>query len=411
LIKLRNVYSFFTIYANIDGWEPGRAKGPSTTSGAPELDRWILSELSLLTEEVTNDLDGYDVYAATGKMTSFVDALSNWWVRRSRERFWRSGWDADKLSAYATLYEALVTLSKIAAPFVPFVAEAMHQNLVVGVLPQGEDVPPSVHLCDWPTPNLARIDRALSTKMRAVRDLVSLGLQVRTQAKLKVRQPLRAAHLIVGDHALRDRLAGSEEMIKEELNVLSLSFVPENQVRGYVEYKLKPNFRTLGQRGLGKEAQALKKTMAELGAEEAAKLQAALVRTGKAQLGGVDLLREDVEVAFTTKPGFAAAGDRVGVVVLETALDDELVELGFTRELQSKLQQARKDQNLDFTDRVTIKIGRASDKVRAAIQKHEAQLKGELLCVGFTYAGDDMKGVDLDVEGETVTVLLERVTR
>ncbi len=397
LIKLRNVYSFFTLYANPDGWTPTMARG----ARKGELDKWIASELSLLVEDVTRDLDGYDVYAATQRITAFVDALSNWWLRRSRDRFWKSEMDDDKLSAYGTLYEALVTLSQLVAPFVPFAAESMYQNLVVG--PKVAGAAESVHLSDWPAADGARIDRGLSAKMRAVRELVSLGLQVRTQSKLKVRQPLRRAHLIVGDPALRAGLEGSLEMIKEELNVLEVGFVPTGEVRSYVEYNLKPNFRTLGQRGLGKQAQALKKSMAQLPAEEAAKLVAALADGGNATHGGVELLAEDVEIAFTTKEGFAAAGGRVGVVVIETVLDDELKELGFVRELQSKLQQARKDKGFELTDRIEIVYGGA----RAIIERHAAHLSAELLCTKLTFA-EGVKDAEVEVDGVTISVTLTK---
>ncbi len=403
LIKLRNVYSFFTMYANPDGWEPTKPRGDRKG----ELDRWISSELHLLTEEVTRDLDAYDVYGATGRITSFVDALSNWWLRRSRDRFWRSGWDDEKLSAYSTLYETLVTLSKIVAPFVPFAAEAMYQNLVVR--PGVNGAAESVHLSDWPSADAARIDRALSTKMRAVRELVSLGLQVRTQAKLKVRQPLRAAHLIVGDLALRDRLAGSEEMIKEELNVMDLRFVPDEAVRSYVEYNLKPNFRTLGQRGLGKQAQELKKSLAQLPAEDAAKLHSKLVSTGKAQHAGVELLREDVEVAFTTKEGFAAAGDRVGVVVLETVLDDELRDKGFARELLNRVQTARKEMGLEITDRIRLAV-LGSSRVTRIVEANSNELAREVLAraVSTSAPPDGATSREVEVEGETVTLAIAR---
>jgi isoleucyl-tRNA synthetase len=309
LVKLRNVYSFFTIYANIDGFVPGQARG--SAGGGVELDRWILSELALTVEGVTRDLDGYDVYAATLQLVALVDALSNWYVRRSRERFWRAGWDDDKQSAYETLYACLTTLAGLIAPFVPYMAEAMYQNLVADpAKAAGRSAPESVHLTDYPAPRPGDVDRALSARMRAVRALVSLGLQVRTQAKLKVRQPLRKAHLVVSDPALRDGLRAAEGMIREELNVLGVHFVPDAEVGGFVEHGLKPNFRSLGQRGLGKEAQQLKKHMAEMKADAAGKLLAELDARGKATVLGVELVRDDVEVAFGTKPGFAAAGDR-----------------------------------------------------------------------------------------------------
>jgi isoleucyl-tRNA synthetase len=285
-------------------------------------------------------------------------------------------------------------------------AETMYQNLVVGA--RAEGAKESVHLVDWPKADVARIDRALGAKMRAVRELVSLGLQVRTQAKLKVRQPLRSAHLIVADPALRDSLAASVAMIKEELNVVDVHFVPEKDVRSYVEYSLKPNFRTLGQRGLGKQAQELKKTMAALAPEEAARLAAALA-SGSATLGGVELSREDVEIAFSTKEGFAAAGGRVGVVVLETTLDDTLREMGFARELQNRVQNARKEMGLEFTDRVHLSVI-GSPRVLAIVEKNKTELAREVLAVDIstTTKPENARVSEVDVEGEAVTLAIAR---
>jgi isoleucyl-tRNA synthetase len=285
-------------------------------------------------------------------------------------------------------------------------AEAMYQNLVVGA--RAKDAKESVHLVDWPRADAARIDRALGAKMRAVRDLVSLGLQVRTQAKLKVRQPLRSAHLIVADPALRDSLAASVAMIKEELNVVDVHFVPDKNVRSYVEYTLKPNFRSLGQRGLGKQAQELKKTMASLAPEDAAKLAAALA-TASATLDGIELQREDVEIAFSTKEGFAAAGDRVGVVVLETTLDDALREMGFARELQNRVQTARKEMGLEFTDRVHLAI-LGSARVASVVEKTKQELAREVLAVDISThtAPAGARQFDVDVEGEAVKIAIVR---
>jgi isoleucyl-tRNA synthetase len=266
-----------------------------------------------------------------------------------------------------------------------------------------------VHLTDYPAPRPGDVDRALSARMRAVRALVSLGLQVRTQAKLKVRQPLRKAHLVVSDPALRDGLRAAEGMIREELNVLGVHFVPDAEVGGFVEHGLKPNFRSLGQRGLGKEAQQLKKHMAEMKADAAGKLLAELDARGKATVLGVELVRDDVEVAFGTKPGFAAAGDRVGVVVLETTLDDELRDLGFVRELQNRLQTARKEMGLDYTDRIRVSVG-GSARVRAIVEKHGPDLAHEVLATELRADGGDV-GVApkaLDVEGEPVMVAVAK---
>jgi len=401
LVKLRNTYSFFVIYANIDGWSPA----VSTGKGAPsELDRWCQSELHDTVRVVTERMDAYDVYGATQRLVDFVDALSNWYVRRSRERFWRSGMDDDKRAAYATLYDALTTVASLLAPFVPFTAERMYQNLVRK--PLGDAAKESVHLCEWPIAAAGAIDERLQGKMRAVRDLVSLGLQVRTQNKLKVRQPLRAAHVILSKPALEKDLAGVMGTMKEELNVLDIHFVPVARAREFVEYQLKPNFRSLGQKGRGKEAQMLKGVMTKLPPEQAASLNAQLLSEGKITVEGVELVPADVEVAFTTKEGFAAAGDRVGVVALETALDDHLRELGFLRELQSKVQAMRKDLGLEFTDRIVLGLS-GGPRLASVLAKYKDDLARETLATSIepSHSGDEREA---DVEGESVRISMLR---
>ncbi len=399
LVKLRNTYSFFVIYANIDGWDP--LDRPSHDPAFTELDRWISSELALTAQGVTKDLDGYDVYAATQKLIAFVDALSNWYVRRSRSRFWKSGMDADKTAAYQTLYGALVTLSKLVAPFTPYAAEDMYQNLVRRPRPAE---PESVHLVPWPTFEGVPVDAALSAKMRAVRELVSLGLSVRTNAKLKVRQPLRAAHVILSQPKLEADVARAADMIKEELNVQDVRFVPPERGRDFVEYQLKPNFRTLGQRGLGKEAQKLKATMGALPKEKAGELYLELLAKGEIEIDGVKLSPDDVEVSLATKEGFAASGARVGVVALETTLDDELRELGFLRELQSKVQAARKEIGLDFADRITLVFDAPGARADGVLAKYTEALAAEVLAtrVDRGTAASGARAFEVDVDGEPV---------
>lgn len=412
-VKLRNVYSFFTIYANIDGFDP-EARGVASTAGAPlanELDRWIASELALTTDLVTKDLDAYDVYGATQKLTAFVDALSNWYVRRSRARFWRAGalkTDDDKRKAYETLYGALVTIAKLTAPFTPFASERMYQNLVVEPAKRaGRDVPTSVHLCEFPTAMTKLIDPALSKKVRVVRDLVSLGLQVRTQAKMKVRQPLHAAHVIVADPTLLD--ASACAMLKDELNVLATNVYGPKDAARFVEYRLKPNFRTLGQRGLGKQAQELKKKMATMASADAATFAARLMEAGKETFDGVELESADVEIEFVSKEGFAAAGNRAGVVVLETKLDDALRDLGFARELQNRVQTMRKEMQLEYVDRIKIAI-LGSDHVKRIVEATRDELCAEVLAVELSTASAPPGATsrEVDVEGESVTIAIAR---
>jgi isoleucyl-tRNA synthetase len=399
LIKLRNVYSFFVIYANIDGAPAGAKAAPS------ELDRWILSELALTTRGVQKDLDAYDVYKATGRLTDFVDALSNWYVRRSRDRFWQAGWAPDKVAAHETLYEVLLTTSKLIAPFVPYLADAMHQNLAVGKRAGAKE---SVHLERFPEADEGAIDESLSREMAAIRDVVSVGLKVRTDHKLKVRQPLRRAHIVLNDAALRHELADHKPMILEELNVLEAEFLGPEEASRFGTYAYKPNFRTLGQRGLGKQAQELKKAWAAL-SEGDRKTLDAIVAEGKGTFGGVDLVREDIEAAFETKPGFAAAGDRVGVVIVETTLDDELRDLGLFRELLNRVQGARKEMELEYTDRIHVGIT-GSDRVRRIVDQHAGELGQETLAVSVSSkempSGAAPK--EMDVEGELVTIAVAK---
>ena len=399
LIKLRNVYSFFVIYANIDGAPAGAASTPS------ELDRWILSELAITTRGVTNDLDAYDIYRATQRLTDFVDALSNWYVRRSRDRFWRSGWEPDKVAAHQTLYEVLLTTAKLIAPFVPYLAESMHQNLAVG---KREGARESVHLERFPEVDESVIDESLSREMAAIRDVVSVGLKVRTDHKLKVRQPLRRAHIVLNDAAIRHELADHKPMILEELNVLEAEFLGPEEASRFGVYAYKPNFRTLGQRGLGKQAQELKKAWTALSEADRRTLDA-IVADGKGSFHGIDLLREDIEAAFETKPGFAAAGDRVGVVIVETTLDDELRDLGLFRELLNRVQGARKEMELEYTDRIHVGI-MGSERVARIVDRHAEDLGQETLAVSVSSrehpAGATPK--EMDVEGELIVISVVR---
>ncbi|MBX3231574.1 MAG: isoleucine--tRNA ligase [Labilithrix sp.] len=405
LVKLRNVYSFFTIYANIDGFDPTQA--PIPPKERPEIDRWILSELHLMVDAVTKDLDGYDLYTATGRITAFVDALSNWYVRRSRDRFWspleegRLG--ASKRAAYETLYTCLTTVARVMAPFTPYLSDTIWRNLAVKGAGHADA---SVHLTTWPAHDAALVDRGLSRSIEAVRDLVSLGLQVRTQAKLKVRQPLGVAKLILADATMADRLAPYHEMIADELNVLEVE-VLTSQADEYVTYKVKPNFRTLGQKGMGKQAQDLKKSMGAMSAADAQALVGKLLADGKANVHGVDLDREDVEVAFDAKEGWAAAGGRIGVVVLDTRLDDALKDLGYLRELLNRIQTARKELGLEFVDRIALTI-EGTDRTKRVVTANEKVIVGECLATTVTLAPAGAAAREVDVEGDQVRLTIAR---
>jgi isoleucyl-tRNA synthetase len=409
LVKLRNVYSFFTIYANLDGFDPHTSAPPVERA---ELDRWILVELAQTAATVTAKLDAYDIYPATMALTDLVDALSNWYVRRSRARFWSSGWSDDKAGAYFTLHEVLVTLAGLIAPFVPFMAEQMYQNLVA--LParaHGKDVPASVHLTMFPEPNATWLgdasSRALSPKVRAVRDLVSLGLQVRTQAKMKVRQPLRQAYAIVVDTALFE--GSAIQQLKEELNVLLFHPVPLARAGEFVEFRVKPSFRSLGARGLGKEAQALKTSMAKMASPDAAVFASKILAEGNAEFDGIALERGDVEIDFVAKDGFAAAGDRVGVIVLDTKLDAELENLGMLRELISRVQGARKEMDLGYADRIKLYV-ETDGRLLDVATRYLATLAAEVLAIELVFAAPPAGThvVETVVEGMSVALGIAR---
>lgn len=407
-IKLRNVFSFFTIYANLDGFDP--RKHVRTGKPAHVLDRWMLSELAIANKAIVEQMDRYQVYDAAQTLIALTESLSNWYVRRSRERFWASGdaeSTADKREAYRTLYEVLVTIAKMAAPFVPFLSEEMYRGLVPPFFPEG---PASVHLCDFPQPIEADIDAALSREMGDVRAVVSLGLQVRTASKIKVRQPLGSATIIVGSSA-KAGIEKNAALIEDELNATPRVVGPDHAAE-YVTFKLKPNFRALGAR-IGKHVQAVK---AALEKADAITLRAELVTNGKAQVPGVtidgaplEVTPEEVEVQVLAREGFAAAGDRVGVVVLDTRITPELKAKGIARELLNRLQTRRKETGLAYDDRIDVKVQGPKELVEAATA-HRALIVENALCKSFEIAEAIELGdaVEVDVEGMTAKVSIRK---
>jgi isoleucyl-tRNA synthetase len=441
LVKLRNVYSFLVIYANIDGFSPAE-DNPTAVSTRPEalassrgyrparerslLDRWVLSELALATKAVTAALDDYHLYEAAQRIVDFVDALSNWYVRRSRGRFWAAVHEggseggapgkptsgvlaqADKCDAYFTLYEALVTVAKLIAPFTPFFAEEMYQNLVRGPWPSTQ--PESVHLSAYPEPDESVIDEALAREMRDVRELVSLGLQVRTTNKLKVRQPLSRASVVVSSQALEGALAPHVALIAEELNVHEVRFLRPGEEGSAVRYVLKPNFRALGPK-LGKKVQLAKQALATA---DAAALRARLSTEGKVSLElegeAVELGPEEIEVLVEAGEGFAAAGGRVGVVVLHTVLTEALRDEGLSREILSRVQGVRKELHLGFTDRILIAID-GSERVRRVAEAAREEIAREALAdeVAIGAAGFTGERREIVVDGESLVVEMVKV--
>jgi isoleucyl-tRNA synthetase len=372
LIKLYNVYSFFVIYANIDRWSPG----DGSPRGAPsKLDRWILAELNQTLTDVIAAMDGYENYPACRRLVDFVDALSNWYVRRSRDRFWRAGMDDDKRAAYHTLWTCLGELSKIIAPFVPFFAESLYQNLLHSQLPGS---PESVHLCDYPAPRAAAIDRRLLDEMALVREIASLGRSARMDAKIKVRQPLPVVEIVLADPSHQSWLDEDLPLIADELNVKRIDFASEAD--RYVSYEVKPNFKTIGPK-FGKLAPRIKEALA---AADGGALRRHLDQSGKAAITvdgqSVELAGEDVQVTLKAKPGWAAAQGPQVVVVLSTEVTDDLKAEGIARDVVHLIQTARKDDQLDYQDRIKVRMD-TEGAVAAAVLAHADYIKGEVLAV------------------------------
>ena len=407
-LKLRNVYAFFTLYANIDGFDPSDAacgEGRRPIAERPLVDRWILSELSLATRSVTEQMDAFRIYESTLVLTDFVDALSNWWVRRNRERFWSAGLDADKLDAHWTLYECLVTSARLLAPFLPHASDEMWQNLVCRPFPEsatGSEA--SVHLADFPEADEALIDEVLSRLMATVREIVSLGLKVRTANKLRVRQPLAAAEVVLSDPAMEAALTPHLDLMRDELNVHAIRFVAAADDR--VSYHVKPNFRALGPR-VGAQMPLLKKALAEA---EGASLLRALESEGRVsvELEGesLELGPEEIAVSLEARPGFAAAAGDAGVVVLHTELTPELLEEGLFREVLNRVQGFRKQLNLEYTGRIRLTL-QGEESLLAAVRPRVDELARETLAVEVGLGETPREGAQVSetrVEGEVLTL-------
>jgi isoleucyl-tRNA synthetase len=398
LLRLWNVYSFFTIYANIDEFDPARsltgdvgqlesevlqsAQGYRPLNKRSELDRWITSELNRTAAIVTERMDAYDNYAACVEITEFVDALSNWYVRRSRDRFWSEDkHDRDKLDAYWTLYECLLTTAKIIAPFVPYLAEAMWQNLAAK--PFGKRTLESVHLCDFPTGDRQAIDEALSRRMKQMREISSLGRAARTGAKLKVRQPLKKVEVILADRSEQPWLEVHCALIAEELNVKEVEFAAKADQ--YISYTVLPDLKRLGPR-LGKRLPALKTALAKA---DAAALLNELETKGSVTLPidgeNVALDKDDLQVRLQAKPGWAAAQGKSSVVVLATELNEALIREGLARELVHALQSRRKDMELKYTARIRVGLVTESADLQSAAKEFLKYIQGETLATEFVF--------------------------
>ncbi|NOY97748.1 MAG: isoleucine--tRNA ligase [Chloroflexi bacterium] len=374
-LTLWNVYSFFVTYANLDQYAPG------VDAGEPSpLDKWLLSELNALVRDVTTAYENYDVPGATRPLEAFVVKLSTWYLRRSRRRFWKSESDADKAAAYATLYTALVTLAKLLAPAMPFLADELYQNLVRSV---DSDAPESVHLAMWPKYDESLVDETLNREMETVMKLVSLGHAARQRANRKVRQPLAEAAFSVGNMDERHAVETYANLLADELNVKQVRLLDASSEA--VSYSVKPLPKQLGQK-YGSKFPAIRKAILAMDAEDAARTllngQPLRVTVDGETL---DILADEVEVRADAKEGYAVASEGAYLAALVTELTPELVREGQAREFVRRVQDLRKSAGLDVSDRIKLFVV-ATPGLRGAVEEHSEYITGETLTVELVFA-------------------------
>ncbi len=407
LLTLWNTYSFFTVYANIDRFDPAAQDVP--VEERPLLDRWLIGELNTLVQDATAGLEAYDATGACRAIQQFVDDLSNWYVRRSRRRFWKSESDADKLAAYHTLYEALVTVTKLLAPFTPFVAEELYQNLVRSV---DASAPESVHLCTWPVAGEQLIDAGVSFDMAAARRVVEMGRAARNAAAVKTRQPL--AEVVVALPEAEARAAERlRDVVLDELNVKDLRFVGgEDELVAYV---VKPNLKVLGPK-LGKRVGPLQAALKEA---DAAALVAAVRAAGAALIalpdGEISLAEDELLIETGSPEGYQVESEAGRVVALKTHVDDALREEGLARELIHAVQLARKAADLRIEDTISLTLD-VPEELRPPAERHRSAIMAETLASALVLgeaAGEHREtakvdghevGIGLSVTGTIFTV-------
>ena len=370
-----NVLSFFTTYAAIDGYDPRTWQAPAVAE-RPDIDRWILSVLQSLARDVNEEMEAYRLYTVVPRLVSFIDDLTNWYVRRSRARFWKTEDDRDKASAFATLFEVLSIFSKILAPFMPFLTEVVYQRLVRVV---DEAAPVSIHWCDYPRAEAALIDEDLERRMATVRAISTLGRRVREDHKIKVRQPLRGLTVVHRDAGVRADVEASASLIADELNVKRIAV--EADESAFASVKVKPNFKTLGKR-CGPKLKQIGPALSGWGFEEVARLEAGET----IEVEGEALGLEDVLLQREAVEGAATASDGEYTVVLDAQLDDELRREGVARDAINLFNNARKEEGLDVTDRIQVGWSCDSELVRAALVDHAPLVAREVLAADFAPA-------------------------
>ena len=387
---LWNTYAFYVLYAEIDKFDP--TKHELEIDKLSALDKWILSKLNGVIADVDKNLGEYKITEATRSMIAFVDELSNWYVRRSRERFWNSEMTQDKINAYMTLYTALVEFSKVSAPFIPFMTEQIYQNLVLSVDPSA---PESIHICDYPAVDPAFDFPQLEADMDAIRKIVMLGRACRNEANIKNRQPLSKLY-VQAPSAVNENY---RYIILDELNIKAVDFIDD--ASSLISYKFKPQMRTMGPK-YGKLMRPIFDEIAKMdGAEVMAVLNSGeplrLVVDGT----DVEVGKDDVLIETVQKDGLVSDSDNGYTVILDTNLTDELIEEGFVREILSKLQTMRKDSGFEVQDKIAVKYS-ASDKIKNIIENNTDEIASQALANSITFAENN--GKEWNINGEKVVI-------
>ena len=398
MIPMWNAYSFFVTYANVDKWEPkSGSKGPEKPSNP--LDSWILSSLAQMVEEIQEEMDNYNLQKAANRFEKFVEDLTNWYIRRSRRRFWRSENDTDKEEAYETLHYVLLTFVKTAAPFIPFITEAIYQNL------RTDDMPESVHLCDYPEIETNRRDVYLENQMESTMTAVSLGRHLRAQHQMKVRQPLAKAVVVVNDDKVREMLAETSSIIAEELNVKTVEFsANEDEV---VDRSAKPNFKVLGPK-LGKLMKEAVGQVAKFSAADIANLEKGDTATLTFSDGSeLEIGADDLMIQRQEKAGMTVANEGDVTIALDTQLTRELEEEGFAREFVSRIQNLRKDMDFEVSDRIIVKYSLDSD-FKDALVNFKDYICNEVLAVELGEQSGLTNGVECEINQAKCLVKIKK---
>ena len=394
---LWNTYAFFVLYANIDNFDA--TKYSLEYDKLPVMDKWLLSKLNTAIKEVDDHLDHYRIPEAARVLDNFVDEMSNWYVRRSRERFWAKGMEQDKINAYMTLYTALVKISKCAAPMIPFMTEEIYRNLVCSI---DKDAPESIHLCDFPTADEGMIDQKLEESMQEVLKIVVMGRAARNAANIKNRQPIGTMY--VKAETVLDEFC--QDIVRDELNVKRIVF--SDDVSAFTTYSFKPQLKTVGPK-YGRQLGGIKAYLSAVdgsAAMETLKSQGAL----KFDVDGVEvsLAEEDLLIDMAQKDGFVAEADNYVSVVLDTNLSEELIEEGFVYEIISKIQTMRKDADFEVMDHIRVSLN-GNEKVAQIAAKNEAVIAGKVLAESIGTGENLAVSREWNVNGETVTIGIQKI--